>query len=380
MAAMETEKTPLVSIIAPVYNVEAYLPKMIDSVLAQTFTDFELLLVDDGTPDNSGRICDEAAAKDSRVKAIHKQNGGSASARNEGMKAARGKYFFFIDSDDWIEPEMLATLVETAEKYQCMLTVTGFCMEYYEAGEFTSYDVTLEPAVYLTQTEFRANAYKYFNQSFFAFPWNKLFLSEHIRKHDITWPEQFRQWNDLPFNIDYMMDITSAVFVPGSMYHYFRSRPGAEGATVSEKAVLYSIRKEQFEYILRLYRHWGTNDRTSVEEIHAYYISRLLQCIQETTSLKGMSGEEKRKQVSVILSDEQTKKSLALARPENALMRIAILPMKWGSVRLCLLEGKVIGFVKERMANAFYHLRAKVVNKGTVRKESPKPSEGGYNS
>lgn len=363
------ERVPLVSIIAPVYNVEAYLPKMIDSILAQTFTDFELLLVDDGTPDNSGIICDEAAAKDRRIKAIHKENGGSASARNVGMEQAQGKYLFFVDSDDWIEPDMLKTLVDAAEKYQCMLVVTGFCMEYYEAGKFTSYDVDLEPAEYLTQGEFRANAYKYFNQSFWAFPWNKLYLTEHVKAHNIMWPEQYMQWNDFPFNMDYIRDVTNAVFVPGTMYHYFRSRPGAEGATVSEKAVLYSVRKEQFAYILRLYQYWNITDKKSIETIHSYYVSRLLQCIQESAAASGAGNREKREQIKEILNDKQTKTSLKLAKAEGVLMRLAILPMKWGSVPLCLFEGKVIGYVKNNMTNFFYRLRARVVNKGTVRKE-----------
>ncbi len=363
------ERDPLVSIIAPVYNVEQYLPKMIDSVLAQTFTDFELLLVDDGTPDNSGKICDEVAARDNRIRVIHKKNGGSASARNEGMKAAKGKYFFFVDSDDWIEEKMLETLVGTAEKYQCMLTVTGYCMEYYEDGKATAYDVSPEPAAYLDQEDFRRNAYRYFNQSFFAFPWNKLYLADHIRKNKITWPENFRQWNDLPFNVDYMMDISSAVFVPGSMYHYFRSRPGAEGAVVSESPVLYSIRREQFEYILKLYQYWGVNDTESMGEIHAYYVSRLLQCIQETAAQEGIPKKEKYRQIKEILSDGQTRKSLGMAKPKNFMMRTVVLPLRWGLVSPCYIEGKAIGFVKNKMANTFYHLRASVVNKGTVRKK-----------
>lgn len=373
------EKTPLVSIIVPVYNVEAYLPKMIDSVLAQTFTDYELILVDDESPDRCGRICDEASGRDERIRVIHKKNGGCAAARNTGMETARGKYFFFVDSDDWIEPEMLATLVKTAEKYQSMLTFTGYCMEYFEGGKASSYDVSPEPAVYLTAESFRQNAYKYFDQTFLAFAWNKLYLSMAVRESGMCFPEDIRQWEDFTFNMDYLMDVSSVVVVPGAMYHYYRSRPGAAGTVISIENMLYSMRKYQFELILRLYQHWDIHDVKSMGTIHGYYVSRLLQCIQETTVLKGMSGEEKRKQVSMILSDEQTKKSLVLARPESGLMRVAILPMKWGSVRLCILEGKVISFVKERMANEFYHLRAKVVNKGSVRKRiRSNPPGGGY--
>ena len=94
--------TPVLSIIVPVYNVEKYLARCIDSILAQTFTDFELILVDDGSTDNSGEICDEYAGKDPRIIVIHKENGGVSSARNHGLDIARGEYITFVDSDDQI--------------------------------------------------------------------------------------------------------------------------------------------------------------------------------------------------------------------------------------------------------------------------------------
>lgn len=94
--------TPTISIITPIYNTEQYLPRCIDSILAQTFTDFELLLIDDGSKDKSGQICDEYAAKDSRVRVFHKENGGVSSARNLGLDNAQGEWITFVDSDDWI--------------------------------------------------------------------------------------------------------------------------------------------------------------------------------------------------------------------------------------------------------------------------------------
>ena len=102
---MPCEK-PLLSIIVPVYDVENYLQKCIDSILAQTFTDFELILVEDGSPDNCPALCDAAAAKDARVRVIHQKNGGLSAARNAGLDAARGAWIGFVDSDDYIAPEM----------------------------------------------------------------------------------------------------------------------------------------------------------------------------------------------------------------------------------------------------------------------------------
>lgn len=104
---------PQISIIVPIYNVEKYLNKCVESVLNQTFPDFELLLINDGSKDNSGRICDEYAEKDHRIRAFHKINGGVSSARNLGLEHAKGEWIMFVDADDWIEKDCLLVLYET---------------------------------------------------------------------------------------------------------------------------------------------------------------------------------------------------------------------------------------------------------------------------
>lgn len=108
-----------ISIIVPIYKVEKYIKRCIDSIINQKFMDFELILVDDGSPDKCGEICDEYALKDSRVKVIHKKNGGLSSARNAGLDIARGKYIGFVDSDDWINEEMYQTLYNLIQEYDC---------------------------------------------------------------------------------------------------------------------------------------------------------------------------------------------------------------------------------------------------------------------
>jgi glycosyltransferase involved in cell wall biosynthesis len=107
---------PKISVIVPVYNVEKYLHRCVDSILNQTFQDFEIILIDDGSNDHSGKICDDYALKDKRIKVIHKKNARVSAARNDGLKLAKGKYISFIDSDDWIEPEMYQEMIYKAEE------------------------------------------------------------------------------------------------------------------------------------------------------------------------------------------------------------------------------------------------------------------------
>lgn len=132
----------MVSVIVPVYNVEKYLGRCIESILGQTYCDFELILVDDGSTDASGEICDEFALLDKRIKVIHQKNQGQAVARNNALDVAEGEFFAFVDSDDYIHPQMYEKLLENAKKSNAQISVGGYrnvydhnCIEQYEVFE-----------------------------------------------------------------------------------------------------------------------------------------------------------------------------------------------------------------------------------------------------
>ena len=125
---------PLISVIVPVYKVEAFLPKCVDSIRGQTYDDLEIILVDDGSPDGCGAMCDAFAAEDPRIKVIHKPNGGLSDARNAGIGIASGEYLGFVDSDDWIEPEMYESLMEMALREDLKLVCGGRYDVYEGAG------------------------------------------------------------------------------------------------------------------------------------------------------------------------------------------------------------------------------------------------------
>jgi glycosyltransferase involved in cell wall biosynthesis len=119
-------KDPLISIVVPIYNVEKYLPKCIESILNQTYTNFELILVNDGSPDNSRQICEEYARRDDRIRVINKENGGLSSARNTGIHKAAGEYLGFIDSDDYIDESMYQELYNNAIRYSADVVICDF--------------------------------------------------------------------------------------------------------------------------------------------------------------------------------------------------------------------------------------------------------------
>ena len=149
---------PLLSIIVPVYDVERYLPKCMDSILAQTFTDFELILVDDGSPDNCPALCDAAAAKDARIRVLHQKNGGLSAARNAGLDVARGEWIGFVDSDDYIAPEMYEAMYHVVQSTGADLALCDY-VKVDETGALCTQTHVAVPQKSLTGRELLQKAY-----------------------------------------------------------------------------------------------------------------------------------------------------------------------------------------------------------------------------
>ena len=166
--------TPLVSVIIPVYKVEAYLTACVESVLAQTYRNFEIILVDDGSPDNCPQMCDELAARDSRIRVIHKENGGLSSARNTGIDAARGDYLAFLDSDDLWTPLFLERLYRAVEETGADMAV---CLFRRFRGEIPTELPETVPTVALTQQEAFECLFGVRNENMVVAP-NKLYRRE----------------------------------------------------------------------------------------------------------------------------------------------------------------------------------------------------------
>ena len=204
-----------VSIIVPVYQVEKYIRQCVDSILAQTFTDFELILVDDGSKDGSGQICDEYAAMDRRVKVIHKENGGLSDARNRGMDQAAGNYFMFIDSDDYIAPTMLECLYKNILIEDADLAICNF-LYLFENDRKKDFSTSMKSEVLCAKEIFynRKNERCY---GIWTVAWNKLYKKEVFGKLRF----RFGKYHEDEFwaNDIYQLDI-KIVTIPECLYYY----------------------------------------------------------------------------------------------------------------------------------------------------------------
>lgn len=345
-----------VSIIMPVYGVEDYVGKAIESIQAQTLTDWEFFCVDDGTKDKSGEICDRYAEKDPRIIVIHKENGGAPSARNVAIDRARGKYMYFMDSDDWTEPDMLKDMVELAEKNNSQLVVAGFFIDtYYSDTEKFVQEQFCEDAVYGSQREFRENAHKLFDKNLLYTPWNKLYLSSYILENKLYFPQTF--WDDFPFNLSVVRDIERVTVTSEKYYHFIRKR--AESETAKYRADMYDKREEENGWMEELYEHWSVSSPESREFLARRYIERIVGCIENVTNKScTLTAKEKKAEIKKMISTDRVKNAVRTAKPNSKYMKIMLMPIKWNSVGLAYLEGKMISRVKAGNTKLFARLKA----------------------
>ncbi len=217
---------PKFSLIVPVYRIEEYLPKCIDSVLAQTCQDFELLLIDDGSPDGCGAICDDYAARHpDRIRAVHQANGGAGAARNHGIRLSRGEYLLFVDGDDSLSPDFLAALAEVIGKTPADLVLFGALVER-DGRQVGRLDEAVPAERLLTVRDEPA---LYFGV---MAPWNRAYRRTLFTENDIEFATKV-WYEDIRVVTKLLAVAQTAYRLPGAYYHYLQR----EGSAMNNKNV-----------------------------------------------------------------------------------------------------------------------------------------------
>lgn len=215
----------LVSIIIPVYNAEKYLRQCIDSIIKQSFDKFELILIDDGSKDKSGQICDEYAQRDNRIKVFHLQNGGPSKARNFGMSVAEGQYIEFVDSDDQLEASSLEYMAEIAQKYRPdMLIANAEIIDVVKDNKkIISMGETgnLDTLIYLKNLTIQKKAV------FLHYIWNRWYKKEYIENEKIVFDEAEQLGEDFIFNCEMIKNKPEIVVLDKTLYKYYKRDNGS---------------------------------------------------------------------------------------------------------------------------------------------------------
>ena len=211
---------PTISIIIPVYNIEKYLKRCVDSILNQTFTDFELILVDDGSADNSGKICDEYSEKDCRIKVIHKENGGVSSARNVGLENAVGEYIMFCDADDFVSEVWCEVMHKTVSEYSDAWVVSNVEKVYDDKDRINHFDVKALVCE-------RKSYYWIYNEGLSGYSVNKIYKNYLIKKHNLSFDNSMAVAEDVKFNTDYIKLCSEIIYIDFPLYYYYQNQNSA---------------------------------------------------------------------------------------------------------------------------------------------------------
>lgn len=297
----------MVSIIVPAYNCIVSLECCVGSIRQQTYTNFELMLVDDGSTDGSGELCDKLAAEDTRIRVIHKPNGGVSSARNAGIDAATGGYITFCDSDDYLEPDYLEALIQAAESnpdcghiWCCFQTVTGYQKEnaapnYTSAKSLLCY--TLQDYMSLHDMWLDAE------------PWNKLYRTDIVQTAKVRFPEDLSLGEDWLFNLAYIDASANEkiVVVTKPLYNYMRGND--ESLDSKYRKDLLDIYRRLNDTCLSYLRKW----KLPTEQIEKFYNSRFYlyeKVLRNTMRAPDKTKREKMKWNSTLMQSDEFKASL----------------------------------------------------------------------
>ncbi|OZG61331.1 glycosyl transferase family 2 [Bifidobacterium lemurum] len=218
---------PVVSVIVPVYGVEQYLEKSVSSIVDQTYQALDIVLVDDGSPDNCPALCDAWAERDNRIRVVHKVNGGLGSARNAGLDIAYGTYVCFIDSDDYIEPDMIETMTRQALSHQAQMVICGTINERYDCGKYSLLGTnTMTFAATECNDEVKSLIPTLMQSSYCIPAWNKLYWKAFLDECKARFDETVNVGEDSLFNVSLYTNLDRLVCIPDAAYHYI-SRSGS---------------------------------------------------------------------------------------------------------------------------------------------------------
>lgn len=265
------EKNILISVIVPVYKVEQYLSRCIDSIIHQTYRNLEIILVDDGSPDRCGIICDEYAKRDNRIRVIHKENGGQSDARNVALDVMTGDYVMFVDSDDWIDSETCETVLNQVIEHQADIVIFGM-KTICSSGKVTKtlFKIKGEISKSIGMSALILN-----DRSIGNYPWNKIYKSSLFEK--VRFPKGFI-YEDQGTTYKLFHNANSIYVFPGSFYNYFKRTDST--TTIWYRPIAIKSRLKFWrERLLLMEKYYPENVDAQVAQILGeMYIGRIKLC------------------------------------------------------------------------------------------------------
>lgn len=349
------------SIIIPIYNSEKYIEKTVQSLLNQTYSKFEILLINDGSKDKSNLICEKIAKKDSRIKFFDRENKGVSNTRNFGIEKSRYEFLCFLDADDYVESNMLQEYVNIIKKHKNVELITsGFFSEVLDKSNIKKSQVDIinyKENYYDSKDRIKKDFIKLWDNAIFYNVWNKVYLSSIIKRYNIKFINA-KMGEDLDFNQQYLLKITNIYNTEKCFYHYIRGRNN----TITGKYIenLFDIRLEENFKLKNYFEKFGLKKDDFEEFCARRYIERTLGCIENLfNSQCNMSIKEKYKEIKRIILNKVTREDLKKMKAKSIKIKLLLIPYKIKSVTLAFVMGKVLAVCKRKMPKLFNSLKNK---------------------
>jgi glycosyltransferase involved in cell wall biosynthesis len=348
----------MISVIMPVYKVEKYLDKAIESVLNQTYRNLELILVDDCSPDGSGKLCDEWMARDSRVRVIHlPQNEGASNARNTGITSAVGQYIHFMDADDILDVDTYEKVIESLNTHSAKVIIFGAIEEYYNDQNDIIYTkkVSLNNRYFSDKASLRKEIIRLEESTLYGYLWNKVYSLEYLRSINLMIPEMTLN-EDIIFNILFFMDIDSMTTLNIIPYHYIKRK---EGSVTSQFASeYYKWHRIRIEKLLKQHEYWNlaTDEvKRVLSNIYTRYIFSALQ--RNCDKRSGMTYKDQKDWLISLYNDDLYSTLSPYSNPDSRILSILDGLLKSKRSILVITMAKLILVVKNSLPGMFIRLK-----------------------
>ena len=302
-----------ISVIIPVYNVEPYLRQCIDSVLQQTYRDLEIILVDDGSPDNCPAICDEYAQKDGRVKVVHKKNGGLSSARNAGMEVATGDYICFFDSDDFVEKDMLEKMLFAIQGNNDDVCICGYSVDVLDANGTEISCKEVIPQYASIENTLSLQEYEKI-LGICGYAWNKLYRLQFLRQNNLCFVEGISLVEDLLFNAKVFSNGGKISFLSYAGYHYIQRQRETLG--VKYYANYFELKQKAAEAKCTILQTWGVEEKRIAQFYNENFIDIIWGTIKNIQS-STLQKKDKLDKARRFIKEKDIKKTLKDKIPQD---------------------------------------------------------------
>lgn len=349
------------TIILPAYGVEEYLSTALDDLLAQTYPNWEAIVVDDCSPDRSREIAEYYSQKDERIKVVsHKQNRGLSAARNTGLMLAKGDYIWFPDPDDRYEEDLLRQVISSLESHESPVVLIGHQEDYY--NHFGVYERSVEFRLednFLDQDSLRSAVVDLEKQTQYGYAWNKLYSRQYLLNGRYVFKDDLPLIEDIDFNVRVFQDLPSMNIVGASLYHYAKR----EKANLTNKFVprYYEVHRLRIQLLRDQQDSWGLLSDEVKSTLGMLFARYILSALERNCDPRSNMNHHRRAiWCKGVFQDELFKELIPFAKADSAVLNVCIKALRKQSVSECLALGSVMHHAKQGVLHdAFLKLKGK---------------------